>query len=125
VCYAFLSDIGDELDDEELDAAVRGCRWYVSVRLVSVVEFLTSKLRFTRGWTLQELIAPRNLCFINSEWNRIGSKDDLTSLSAFTGIPAGVLSRVTPLSSVLVAQKMSWASKRVTTRIEDTAYCLL
>lgn len=59
-------------------------------------------------------------------WNYRGSKFDLEhSLSTITGISYGVLTHAIPLSSVAVAQKMSWAAERETTRIEDTAYCLL
>jgi hypothetical protein len=92
--------------------------------------------RFTRGWTLQELIAPRNLIFFDSTWDStIGvtkrSRSHLASLlAAITKIDEQTLTdSVTPRSlqsaRYCVAQKMSWAAYRTTTREEDMAYCLL
>jgi hypothetical protein len=80
---------------------------------------------FTRGWTLQELIAPSHLVFYDSNWTRLGTKEDLKSdISRLTGIPESVLLGLTPML-VPVADKMSWASRRRTTRTEDMAYCLM
>jgi hypothetical protein len=79
----------------------------------------------TRGWTLQELIAPSVVDFHDSSWLYIGSKqDDMTSIRVVTGIPEYVLA-TGDLSRASVAQKMSWAAKRTTTRREDRAYSLL
>ena len=100
ICYAFLSDV-------DTSAQMESSMW------------------FTRGWTLQELIAPRKVIFYNHEWNRLGTKESLSKdLPRWTGIDGGVLSGQ-PLSYYSIAQRMSWASRRVTTRFEDQAYCLL
>ena len=87
---------------------------------------------FTRGWTLQELIAPGRVHFYDNSWSLIGTKDVLSQqLSLITGIGHEVLlaSQDRHLEDILdqlpIARKMSWAAKRETTRIEDTAYCLL
>ncbi|KAK3368290.1 hypothetical protein B0H63DRAFT_528661 [Podospora didyma] len=81
---------------------------------------------FSRGWTLQELIAPLSLEFFDEEWNPIGSKDQLAAeVEATTGISQWILNRSSPLSSVPVAKRMAWAARRETTRLEDEAYCLL
>lgn len=81
---------------------------------------------FERGWTLQELIAPKSMVFFNKSWQNIGTKDSrLDELSKITSVSAQVLSHETPLSSVCLAQRLSWAAKRETTRVEDKAYCLL
>jgi hypothetical protein len=105
VCYAFLSDL---TPSASMDAALRKCRW------------------FTRGWTLQELIAPVNVHFFDQDWNHRGSKKDIVELlSSITGISSAILRHEQRLSSIAVAQKMSWAAHRETTRIEDMAYCLL
>jgi hypothetical protein len=81
--------------------------------------------RFTRGWTLQELIAPPNLQFFDSEWCAIGTKRSLVdNLSNITRIHSSVFEGIKPLSAFSVAQKMSWAAPRQTTRTEDMAYCL-
>lgn len=80
---------------------------------------------FTRGWTLQELLAPSNLLFCSQDWLVIGRKDDLaTTLESITGIHEAYF-RGKSLESASIAQKMSWASKRQTTRPEDMAYSLL
>ncbi|KAJ9661385.1 hypothetical protein H2198_001953 [Neophaeococcomyces mojaviensis] len=81
---------------------------------------------FERGWTLQELIAPKTVWFYNHDWESIGEKTDLvTVLSNVTGIPAGVLSGDISPQSCSVAQRMSWVAKRKTKRIEDRAYGLV
>jgi hypothetical protein len=86
-------------------------------------EFKTSRW-FTRGWCLQELIAPGNVQFFNASWQHIGSKLSLAKqITLATGIrdehlfPANLL-------SIPISTRMSWAGKRKTTRIEDIAYCL-
>lgn len=76
--------------------------------------------------TLQELIAPRVIYFYDSKWRYYGQKRDLAPLIAqITGISSIVISsgRFRP-SSYSVAERMSWASRRETTREEDIAYCL-
>jgi hypothetical protein len=49
----------------------------------------------------------------------------IDDLARITGVNIGVLQHTKPLSTVAVAQKMSWAARRQTSRIEDAAYCLL
>ncbi|KAK5662508.1 hypothetical protein OQA88_8420 [Cercophora sp. LCS_1] len=81
---------------------------------------------FTRGWTLQELIAPKNVVFFDQDWNERGDKMGLSGLiSQITGIPPDLLRGETPLSLYSVARRLSWAARRVTTRVEDMSYCLL
>jgi hypothetical protein len=95
-------------------------------RLTIVLHSDSRTARFTRGWTLQELLAPRNMHFYNSAWTCIGSKDSLSLvLSNITGVPYGILLKYDPLALIPIATRMSWAATRVTTRVEDTAYCLL
>ncbi|PYI01507.1 HET-domain-containing protein [Aspergillus sclerotiicarbonarius CBS 121057] len=114
ICLAYLVDVEGALNNE-----VRQARW------------------FTRGWTLQELLAPEKLVFYNRYWVDIGSKiDRYTLIQDVTGIPRkhlfygfGASTRLPPsyerISSASVAQRMSWVAKRKTTRREDMAYCLL
>jgi hypothetical protein len=109
VCYAYLSDL-PPLDPDLVLGALRECRW------------------FTRGWTLQELIAPYEVLFFDQHWSFRGSKtsvDFVALLSNITGIQPGILRHTTSLLELSTAHKMSWAAHRRTTRIEDTAYCLL
>lgn len=51
--------------------------------------------------------------------------DMADELADVTGIEEVVLAGFRPLDSCCVAQRMSWAAHRETTRIEDRAYCLL
>ncbi|PHH76283.1 hypothetical protein CDD80_1664 [Ophiocordyceps camponoti-rufipedis] len=81
---------------------------------------------FTRGWTLQELLAPPECHFLDESWAHIGTKTLLQqAISDRTGIPLDILSGDTDIEKASIAQKMSWAAKRETTRVEDRAYSLL
>ena len=110
VCYVFLSDIGaaDAIDPLEPTPEFAASRW------------------FTRGWTLQELIAPKVVEFYDQEWTLRGTKGGLAKvLETITRIDGQVLRDSSVLADIPVARRMSWAATRVTTRVEDTAYCLL
>ena len=87
---------------------------------------LQSSEWFDRGWTLQELLAPRKVNFYNKHWHFIGTKSSLSgTISTRTKIAADMLCGTKTLPDYSIAQRMSWASRRVTTRDEDIAYCLL
>ncbi|KAK4248387.1 beta transducin-like protein HET-E2C*4 [Corynascus novoguineensis] len=110
-CYAYLADVSapslnaDDNSDREL--AFRSSRW------------------FTRGWTLQELIAPASVEFFSKEEVRLGDRESLEEhIHDITGIPLMVL-RGSPLSHLSVSERMGWIEKRSTTRKEDKAYSLL
>ena len=108
VCYAYLADVPPGKDPSEEGSAFRESRW------------------FKRGWTLQELIAPESVIFLASDWTPIGSKLDLVDLvEEITGIPDEALVHWTSLDAFSVAQRLSWAASRETTRVEDSAYSLL
>ncbi|KAH8795608.1 heterokaryon incompatibility protein-domain-containing protein [Hyaloscypha finlandica] len=105
VCYVYLSDLESSAD---VSTALEDCRW------------------FSRGWTLQELIAPQEVKFFDQNWQFKGCKNHLLEeLSDITGISSTVLEHLDPLSSITVAARLSWAAYRETTREEDAAYCLL
>lgn len=81
---------------------------------------------FTRGWTLQELIAPENVIFFSDNWKRLGERRTLAHLIAVrTGIDEAILVGEKTVESASIAKRMSWASKRETTRPEDLAYSLM
>ncbi|KAI6023006.1 hypothetical protein PISMIDRAFT_118869, partial [Pisolithus microcarpus 441] len=87
---------------------------------------------FSRGWTLQELIAPEKVTFFNKDWLAIGTKKELKStLNNITRIPKEVLINervlrsIRPFERPCVAHIVSWAAGRKTTREEDRAYSLL
>ncbi|PIL29187.1 hypothetical protein GSI_09236 [Ganoderma sinense ZZ0214-1] len=108
VCYAYLADVPAGEDHGAPRSRFRKSRW------------------FTRGWTFQELLAPRHVEFVAQDWTAIGSKHTLVSLvEGITGIDERALLHLTPLDKFSVSQRLSWASKRQTTRVEDEAYSLL
>ncbi|KAF4807338.1 Vegetative incompatibility protein HET-E-1 [Colletotrichum siamense] len=108
VCYAYLSGVSSTVDTSKTDGDFAGCRW------------------FTRGWTLQELLAPDDLIFFSDDWVKIGEKLTLSRpLSVITGIEEDILKGTKPIESASIAKRMSWASHRITTRPEDVAYCLM
>lgn len=114
VCYAYLAD------DPDGAVAVdkRG-------QLTVSSTFVNSRW-FTRGWTLQELLAPKNVVFFSQNWRPLGSKNTLQHpLAQITGVPADYLVGNKPLWVASVAERMSWMSKRVTQRAEDMAYSML
>ncbi|KAI6013252.1 heterokaryon incompatibility protein-domain-containing protein [Pisolithus marmoratus] len=112
-CYVYLGDVGDSTFPIEQDFSKFG-------KSNGWPEW------FSRGWTLQELIAPKEVEFFNKNWVSIGTKQDLTSiLEDITRIPEEVLQDGRVFGRSRVAQVMSWAADRTTTRVEDRAYSLL
>ncbi|KAF4457933.1 hypothetical protein F53441_286 [Fusarium austroafricanum] len=101
ICYAYLADVSTISD-------VSNSRW------------------FTRGWTLQELIAPHEIIFFDKQWRQLGTKSSLVDvITDRTSIPASILCDSEQLETTSIAQRMSWAADRVTTRKEDRAYSLM
>ena len=81
---------------------------------------------FSRGWTLQEMIAPRNLQFFNKIWQPIGDKKGLAEdLGWITKVPEHIVANGLEGNRPCVAQIISWAANRTTTRVEDRAYSLM
>ncbi|KAJ9614361.1 hypothetical protein H2200_002497 [Cladophialophora chaetospira] len=80
---------------------------------------------FLRGWTLQELIAPKVVEFYSREGHWLGDKQTLESVvHEVTTIPIKAL-RGEPMSNFSIAERLQWAAKRSTKKKEDKAYCLL
>ncbi|KAG8423174.1 hypothetical protein J3458_000088 [Metarhizium acridum] len=106
-CYAYLVDVASDEDPAGPQSAFRSSKW------------------FTRGWTLQELLAPFEVAFLARDWRELGAKSDLGSIiTEITRIDQQVLSACV-WDDVSVAAIMSWAANRRTTRVEDEAYCLM
>ncbi|KAH8628586.1 hypothetical protein IG631_15843 [Alternaria alternata] len=105
VCYVLLHDLASDVEPE---MGFPSCRW------------------FSRGWTLQELLAPNQVEFYNHAGDWVGSKQRHADIiSKITHIPRGVLFRPQKIFDETIATRMSWASKRETKRREDIAYSLL
>ncbi|KAI6025502.1 heterokaryon incompatibility protein-domain-containing protein [Pisolithus marmoratus] len=113
VCYAYLHDV------DESDFPTRPANKFSKSN--GWPEW------FARGWTLQELVAPKQLEFFNKDWVCIGNKRRLAPiLEDITRIPIEVLrDGLGGAKNLGVAQIMSWAADRKTTRVEDRAYSLL
>lgn len=108
VCYAYLHDVRSRYSQTAREELFRLSVW------------------FKRGWTLQELLAPSKVVFCDFLWNTIGTKADLAPIIAdITGVQTKFLESRRRMYDASVATKMSWASRRSTTRREDMAYCLM
>ncbi|KAI0008105.1 HET-domain-containing protein [Xylariaceae sp. FL0662B] len=131
ICYVYLADVSADDDPFSDSSELRSSRW------------------FTRGWTLQELLAPRALIFFDKAWVqlKVGRLDRSVStwpprrtsetfnkyrnpfividlLSEITRIPKLVLDTGN-FSQFCAAARLAWAADRRTTRVEDRAYSLL
>ncbi|KAK3385200.1 heterokaryon incompatibility protein-domain-containing protein [Podospora didyma] len=145
ICYAYMSDVSLEVQPPSAPASVssgyggkKEANEHGSPRpppfrtipsLLRDYETLPRTFQnsrwFARGWTLQELIAPPLVEFYAHDWREIGTKFSLRKdINRITGIGINVLEGADP-STCHVAERMSWAANRQTTRIEDAAYCLL
>ena len=112
-CYVYLSDVicGNTIESAS------------SLEQTEMRPFQTSRW-FNRGWTLQELLAPKNVEFFSAKGKRLGSKASLLQqIHDITGIPITAL-QSTSLSSFSVVERMSWVRNRRTKREEDSAYSL-
>ena len=113
-CYVFLSDVSVTSDDEgnlpcDMDwkPSFQQSRW------------------FTRGWTLQELVAPKSVEFFSKEGTQLGNKESLKDLIyEATGISPSVLTGGS-VHSCGIPERLKWTARRKTSRAEDIAYCLL
>lgn len=123
----------DKSSSAELTEAINSMyQWYGAAQVcyaylddVDSYSTLTESKWFTRGWTLQELIAPAKVEFYSSRWSYLGTKQSLVrTIAAKSGVDVQVLMGGDPLE-MSVARRMYWASNRITTRVEDEAYCLL
>ncbi|KAH7370965.1 heterokaryon incompatibility protein-domain-containing protein, partial [Pyrenochaeta sp. MPI-SDFR-AT-0127] len=133
VCYAYLDDVDAEDTPGSIDIvdSKDGKAKHTTAASISK-ETLSHARWFTRGWTLQELIAPSKVLFYVKEWRYIGSKESKTvELADITGISEQAL-RYTSVSNryfnqdqMSIAEKMGWMARRSTTRVEDLAYSLL
>jgi hypothetical protein len=114
ICYAYLGDVActDQLSSTDSQSSFERSQW------------------FTRGWTLQELLAPPKVRFYDQHWNLICERYEesalisrLTNIDEYYLLPQSWLGSETP--PAYISTKMTWAANRTTSRPEDMAYCLL
>ena len=106
-CYVYLADVSANQPQAAWDSAFRKSRW------------------FTRGWTLQELLAPSSVEFFSRDDTRLGDKGSLSQqVHAITGIPITAI-RGDKVSDFGVEDRFEWSASRETTEEEDIVYCLL
>ena len=105
-CYVYLSDVSAHIEIGQPEAAFRKSRW------------------FTRGWTLQELLAPKSVEFFSKEGILLGNKVSLKEyILDITGIP--VQAFLGDLRMYSYKKRISWVNGRETEEEEDIVYCLL
>jgi hypothetical protein len=113
-CYVYLSDV--EMPENVVDVQALRITWE---------EAFQCSRWFTRGWTLQELLAPATVEFFSKSGTRLGSKISLEQeIHTITGIPIAAI-QGRPLSEYAIEERISWVTKRETTMKEDKIYCLL
>ena len=129
-CYVHLGDV--EYSPEEMSLMKAWGNEYWSAGCWPRLESKFGKSSwFSRGWTLQELVAPNKsrTFFFDASWNMICNLPPIVNdVSRVTGIQAKYLTNTSgspPIASASVAKRMSWASRREASREEDMAYCLL
>ena len=142
----------DQTSSTEVQEAITSMwRWYRQAYVclaylndVRIRADFPNSVWFTRGWTLQELLAPRTVIFLNSEWDMFGHKCPHTQcplqpcgspqlnaevlnpeLEQITRVPRTILKSSLALSSCPVAERVKWMRNRTTKKIEDLAYSLL
>jgi len=114
-CYVYLSDVSMPALYGEED---------LSLEPVLLSTFRNSRW-FTRGWTLQELLAPKSVEFFSREGLKMGTRKTLESqISAVTGIPTKAL-QGSSMTDFTLEERTGWMDKRHTTRPEDKAYAML
>ena len=113
-CYVYLSDVA--VPGHDTDVQVEQRIWEADFR---------SSRWFTRGWTLQELIAPATVEFFSKKGKLLGSKASLEKLvQEITQIPIQAL-QGNPFSDLKITERIKWVGQRETEREEDIVYCLL
>jgi hypothetical protein len=159
ICYVYLADVedpddvagnfGDETEELEWEDGPESQNAIEDRKKARFKDSLRKSRWFTRGWTLQELLAPRSIRFFTQDWKPIsigprqhsqlgqidlnpkryrgggGQYPLLRLVSGITGIRLDVLCYPENVVSCSNGEKMSWIAGRETTREEDVAYCLL
>ena len=131
ICYVYLADVKDPDDVARMLGDVE------DIKKARFIDSLRNSRWFTRGWTLQELLAPWSIRFLTQDWKPISMELQpktwlkyhqeplLRLVSDISGIRFDAISYPNDVMSCSIGEKMSWMAGRKTTREEDVAYCLL
>jgi len=131
----------DKNSSTEIDESIRSMfRWYrnsyiciIHLAQSDTIQSMTGDEWMKRGWTLQELLAPRRIKLFNKQWMPMtGDRNDkspedtevMVALGNATGIHPEYLREFDP-GPFKVDERMTWAAERKTTRVEDVAYSLM
>ncbi|KAI1358212.1 heterokaryon incompatibility protein-domain-containing protein [Xylaria arbuscula] len=143
ICYAYLEDVDANTALDRLGPIDGNCASSLDLDTIAskdnlanpesfphtLIQALLIKAKwFTRGWTLQELLAPPYLVFVDCAWRRIGAREHWAKeISKICRIEAKHLTGFNPTdyTSCSIAMRLSWASNRETTVEEDETYSLL
>ncbi|KAF8161847.1 hypothetical protein BJ912DRAFT_823325, partial [Pholiota molesta] len=128
----------------ELDESIRSMyAWYADATVciaylaqTTSLSHMHSDVWFTRGWTLQELLAPQSIIFHGANWKELPTdmynvhdgkhyvmEDEIfvaTSIKPQHRRSFGAHRHQIPIS-----ERMEWAANRQVTRQEDVAYSLM
>jgi hypothetical protein len=118
MCITYLSDVKFDAASERRDGN--------SPEIFQKINTVQPSEWFFRGWTLQELLAPKKMNFYDTNWTYMGTKDSLApEIERITGISSAYLTNAMPFRDACIATKLSWMAGRKTTREEDIAYSML
>ena len=125
-CYVFLEDVSLEREKLSSDFVKSSSNTFQPL-----LDVFSHCRWFTRGWTLQEMIAPKTVNFYDTNGIALGSRHELapvisrvTRIDESALLDIGLREHIT-LDDFSVAQRLAWASTRQTTEPEDIAYCLV
>lgn len=119
-CYVHLADVSLLVDNHAADGEEA-----VSLTADDWEQEFRKSRWFTRGWTLQELLAPPEVEFFSAEGRLLGTKKTLVSiLHSVSRIPLTVLNGAS-LSRISIVERFRWTRTRKTKKPEDKAYCLI
>ena len=128
-CYVYLADVQEISAPPFRDGELQDEGLMLKIARERALEDFKKSEWFSRGWTLQELLAPVSTVFYDASWKLFNTRDNLAEvIHAITGIDPDLLrgrDRLVRIALTSVARKMSWLASRKTSRVEDMAYCML